>query len=79
MSYQPLLQVDNDRCHQLEDSNLSIGDARITIEESDLQSPKARTARRNALAMLHNAQRYLDEMYDAEIADSQRRAKKAGL
>ena len=79
MSYQSLLQVDNDRCHQLEDANLTIGDSKVTIEESDLQSPKARTARRNALAMLHNAQRYLDEMYDAEVADAQKRAKKAGL
>ncbi len=62
-----LSRQDNDRCYELEQDLFTIGDARVGIEESNLQNPKAQELRTQGLALLENASALLDRMYEAEL------------
>lgn len=67
--------VDNDRLASFNTAILELGDQVEAIKDLDLKSPQARTALRNAEAMLFNAQTFLKASFDAEYKLAVRKAK----
>lgn len=62
-----LSRDDNDRCYELEQNILKVGDGSVGIEASNIQSPEAQAFRTQALTALHAARTLLEQMYEAEL------------
>lgn len=72
-----MTKSDNLRLYLLEKAMQNVGDQFQAIKDLKLQSPQARTARRNAEAMMVNVDTYLKATFEAEHKLAVKNGKKA--